>query len=103
MNKKHRIIALRRAQGLSQLELAEKAGTSQQALSRVEKGLTQLNEKWAQRLATALGVSQAALMENAMEPDREELMDLYDALSDSQREAVLNLARTMVPPASETD
>jgi transcriptional regulator with XRE-family HTH domain len=58
----HRLRTLRRSRGLSQIDLAEKAGLSQSYLSRLEQGvLANPSSSVLERLADALGVHVALL------------------------------------------
>ena len=49
------VIALRLARGWSQAELAERAGTKQANISRLESGLANPSVKFLHKLASALG------------------------------------------------
>lgn len=49
--------ALRQAQNLSQDDLAERMGTSQQTIQRLEKGTRGFSEKWVRAACDALGVA----------------------------------------------
>ncbi len=55
---------LRTAKGLSQQELAEKAGITQAAISRIEAGLHDPRYSTVVRLAAVLGVDPAQLAED---------------------------------------
>src|SRR6185503_19640172 len=59
---KNRIKELREAQGLSQQDLAEAAGTSNQQIGRLEKSTRRLTVEWMERLAPPLHVEPAELM-----------------------------------------
>lgn len=48
--------------GLSQVELAAKAGTSQPSINRLEKGETKLTKEWAERLAPHLKTTAEKLL-----------------------------------------
>ena len=48
--------------GLTQAELAEKAGITQAALSQMEKGESKLRKATRQKLAAALGINEEQLM-----------------------------------------
>jgi len=52
----------RLARGLSQLELAERAETSFQQISRLEKGDRRLTMDWVRRLSRALGCTDAEIL-----------------------------------------
>ncbi len=53
---------LRRQAALSQQELAERAGTTQETISRLERGHHSARGRTLRRLAEALGVEPADLM-----------------------------------------
>ena len=58
----NRIKELRRARGLTLQRLAEKAGTTNQQISRLERGERRLTTDWMERLASALGCSPVSLI-----------------------------------------
>jgi transcriptional regulator with XRE-family HTH domain len=58
-----RLTQLRRAKGLSRYALAKNLGTSRDYLGRVEMGRSSPTVETLQRLAKALGVSVAKLLE----------------------------------------
>jgi len=96
--RKNNIIALRRERGWSQIELADKLSTTQQSVSRMEKGHSGLGEARVKQLTQLFGVSPAALFEDSLSSDEDELVALFQKMDDGQRAAVLTLARTMVEP-----
>jgi len=53
---------LRRERALSQQELAERAGTTQETISRLERGHTAARGRTLRKLAEALGVEPRELM-----------------------------------------
>lgn len=53
---------LREANGLTQAQLAEKAGTSQPQIKRLEAGERELTREWAERLAPHLGTTAVRLV-----------------------------------------
>ncbi|MCA6305263.1 MAG: helix-turn-helix transcriptional regulator [Phenylobacterium sp.] len=59
---KNRIRELREAAGLSQQQLADRAGTSQPQVDRLEKGERKLTADWMRRLSEALGVPMGAIL-----------------------------------------
>lgn len=67
MTTKHpnRIRYLRDEQGMTQVELAALVGTTQQHLSRIEKGAVKLNVEWMSKFSKALGVAPIELFTNA--------------------------------------
>jgi len=58
----NRIKELRRARGLTLQALAEKAGTTNQQISRLERGDRRLTTDWMERLGNALNCNPAALI-----------------------------------------
>jgi len=58
----NRIAELRRASGLTLLELAAKAGTSSATLSKLERGEIKLSVEWMEKLAPLLRVKPADLV-----------------------------------------
>jgi phage repressor protein C with HTH and peptisase S24 domain len=58
----NRIKELRRARGLTLQSLAERADTTNQQISRLERGERRLTTDWMERLAGALGCNPAALI-----------------------------------------
>ena len=55
MNAPNALYQLREASGLTQQELADRIGASQQQVGRLEAGTRQLTQKWLKLLAPALG------------------------------------------------
>lgn len=63
------LIKARKLAGLSQLQLSQKSGISQQAISKLEKGKSSPSEYTMKQLAAALHVSVTELLEeNKKEP-----------------------------------
>src|SRR5215203_6076371 len=58
-----RLRELRKAKGLSQAKLAELVGASQSDIARLERGRRRLTADWIRRLAPALEVSPAELLD----------------------------------------
>jgi uncharacterized protein len=76
---------LRLAAGLSQRALARRAGTSQPAVARYERGLAAPSWETLQRLATACGQRLKLTAEPVPEPHDVELAELFLALSPKER------------------
>ena len=87
----NRIRDLRLAAGLTLDEVARRAGTSVQQLSRLERGHRRLTDAWMRRIAAALGVLPAALL-----PDSGPDINEFVKLSESDK-AILRLWHTMGP------
>ena len=58
-----RIKELREGLGMTQVELSERSGVSQEHISRLENGRHNINTKTADKLAAALGVTLNKLFE----------------------------------------
>jgi transcriptional regulator with XRE-family HTH domain len=67
-----RLQSLREAAGLSQYELAKKAGVTRQTLSRLEMGESAPTWPTVQLLAIALGVDCSAFVDPGLQPPEEE-------------------------------
>lgn len=67
-----RLIQLRESAGLSQYELAKRAGLTRQTLSRLEMGESVPTWPTVQLLAVALGVSCEAFTDPNLQPPAEE-------------------------------
>ncbi|MEN9786959.1 MAG: Helix-turn-helix domain [Pseudomonadota bacterium] len=97
-----RVRAAREATGLSQQELAERASLDPASLSRIERGRAGLHVDTVERLAAALRVPVAALLDEdasvrlTSDVHRAELLHAYDALPPSRRDALLIVARTLL-------
>lgn len=66
------ISSLRKETGMTQLELAEKMGVTDKAVSKWERDLSCPDVNAIPKLADILGVSVDELMHNRLEPQREE-------------------------------
>ena len=69
-----RIRSLREGHGLTQRELAEKAGLSEKYLGEVERGICNITLECLNKLADAFDIPVTALLENDHEQGREELV-----------------------------
>lgn len=88
-----RIFEQRRAQGMSQLALGVRCDTTNQYISNVERGVSNLTLNTVGKIAKALECDVSALL-----PPPAGYMELYEAyleLSPCQRELFLNLAKEM--------
>lgn len=63
---KNRILALRKARGLSQDGLAQRVNTTKMTIQRLETGARKLTHDWMLRLAPALGTSPSSLIESSV-------------------------------------
>ena len=70
------ISSLRREKGMTQLELAEKMGVTDKAVSKWERDLSYPDLNSIPKLAEIFGVSVEDLMQNRLESQREEKKDI---------------------------
>ena len=97
MNPSNRIRELRKKAGLSQADLAARAGISQPAISQLENDTRPLTVDWMRTLARILGVTPADLLgpdDNPHRPSQEEqcLLDHYRAADPAQRSLIDRVA-----------
>lgn len=84
--------------GLTQVQLAELAHTSQSQIDRLEKGQRKLTQLWAKRLAPHVGCHWLELLGEAVPKlsHREQaLMDLYRGLNEADQESVYRVTDAM--------
>lgn len=75
-----RVERMRRSRGLNQSQLAERAGTTAQQISRLERGERKLTMEWVVRLAAALECEPAELAGFAPPPDASEITRRLDEI-----------------------
>ena len=91
----------RKAKRWTQLELAERSGVSQQAISFIENGRNSPSESTIRLLADALGVSVTDLLEDqeektpSLQPDEARLLNMYRKLPQGAREIALNQMQSL--------
>lgn len=99
-----RVRALRKARGLTQVQLAKRAGVTQSAISDIERGdTTEMMGPTLSALCAALGTNPPWLLDGKGTPaaaihadiDEGELLAVFRALPDNQRGALLTVARSM--------
>lgn len=79
---------IRRRENLTQEDLAEKCGTTQETIQRLESGKRRLTYDWIKRLADALGVHSSEITEGptATIPrtsEEKEILETFRGLSES--------------------
>jgi transcriptional regulator with XRE-family HTH domain len=79
MHPRNRLRELRKAAGLSQVQLAERTGVSQSAISQLENDAIAMDVAWMRAFARELGCTTADLLADEDNPDR---------LSDDERELI---------------
>lgn len=101
-----RLREIREKQGLSQAELAERAGTSQSQIDRLEKGHRRLTVDWLNRLSQALRCTPTEILEApkpGLAPDEQAILDLYRALSAPNKENVIRIAGALAEQQPHTN
>lgn len=96
----NRIRELRKKAGLSQAELGERVGLHQTQIGKLENSGRNLTFEWARRIAKALNVRLADLLDESDNPDRlengeRELVHHYRQASDEQKEMVKRVAEPL--------
>lgn len=79
---KNRIRELRKERGLTQVELAEMIGVTQNAIYKLETGECELNTKWMEKLSAALNVKPYELLPLEWQPqpitkEEEQILALF--------------------------
>lgn len=87
--------AWREYRGLSQQELAEKAGTSHQVIGYLERGRTQLSAKWLRLLAPILDTTPGMLLEHDPEDLSADVIDIWSRASLRQKRQIAEIAKTL--------
>jgi len=103
----NRIKELRKAQGLTLKELADRVGTSNQQISHLEKGRRRLTLDWIERLAVALDCHPSDLLGGGATQPRNEreraMIELFRGLSEEQQEAFLKATAALAKPMKGGD
>jgi len=82
---------IREDRGLSQQELADKVGTSQAQIDRLEKSQRKMTTKWAKRLAPALECAWFDLVNEAdlgFAKDEIALLETYQGMSEPEKDGL---------------
>ncbi|HEY4174863.1 MAG TPA: hypothetical protein VGM42_17680 [Rhodopila sp.] len=80
--------------------LATLADTTKQQIFKLRKGERNLTVQWAKRLAPHLDVTWQVLIDESppsTDPIRVDLLAAYDSMTDEQRQALLTVAKILVP------
>lgn len=93
----NRIRELRQERGLTTIELAERAHTSNQQIGRLERGERRLTQDWMQRIAEALGCESWELLPAApaLSNEEREALDDLKALDPETRRSYLSHLRQL--------
>lgn len=88
-----RLRALRKEAGLTQEELAERAGVTHGTISRIERGKIALTEDMRFKLAAALDLSPASLV---IEDEHARLAQVWDRIDPTARPLALRVLESFV-------
>jgi len=86
--------AWRKHRSLSQVELAEKVGTSHQVIGYLERGRTQLSAKWLRKLAEALETTPGHLLDVDPENLDNDIVDIWTRIPERDREQAARVLRS---------
>ncbi|WP_112309325.1 helix-turn-helix domain-containing protein [Pseudogemmobacter bohemicus] len=103
---KNRISEIRKARGLTLVEVAKRANTSNQQISHLERGRRKLSYEWMERLATALSCHPLDLLPDRptdvrstmsrLSPKEQGLLELFRTLDAQEQDTLLLAIRPMV-------
>lgn len=85
--------AWREHRGLSQEELAEKAGTTPSVVSLLEAGERGLSLKWLRRLARPLGITPGQLADFMPGDQGAEILNMWEGIDPKERKRALTVLR----------
>ena len=102
MHPRNRLRELRKAAGLSQVELAARTGVSQSTISQLENDAIELDVPWMRALSRELGCRPVDLLADRDNPDRlsdEErlLIQSFRAATTQQRQLISRVAEPVEP------
>lgn len=88
--------AWREYRGLSQMELAEKIGTTHQVIGYLERGRTQLSAKWLRKLAPALDTTPGHLLDHAPNELSTDIIEMWSMADLSEKQQIVDLANVVI-------
>lgn len=93
---------MRKKAGLTQAELADRAGTTQESVSQYENGRRPLNLDWMKIFARELRCTVADLLDADDNPDRladdeRDLIGRYRSADEVQRETLKRVSAAVIP------
>lgn len=106
MNPHNRLRQLRKAAGLSQVELAQLTGVTQSAISQIENDVIAMDTAWMRAFARELGCEPADLLSDSDNPDRlsedeRALVEAFRAATHDQRKILLRLTAVEKPERTQ--
>jgi transcriptional regulator with XRE-family HTH domain len=91
------VAQLRKDRGVSQTDLAARAGISRPYLAQIESGKRKLSLNHQQVIASALGVSPSDIVDfEADDGDERLIQDAFASLSSGQRRVWIDLAKSVL-------
>jgi transcriptional regulator with XRE-family HTH domain len=93
----NRIRELREERGWSMDDLAGRvhAPTTAPQISKLEKGQVKLTMNWIERIAAAFDVHPLEIIEPQLQPQEQQLVDLYRGLAEPEQEALRRIMDAM--------
>lgn len=102
MHPRNRLRELRKAAGLSQIQLAEATGVSQSAISQIENDVIAMDTAWMRSFARVLNCTPADLLPDEDNPDRltddeRELINRFREATGEQQALIRRVAEPLTP------
>lgn len=88
----------REARGLTQAQLAEKVGTSQQQIDKLEKNQRKLTREWIFRLAPALDIPPGFLLAETQDVRDLRMYEIFRKLSVADKDRLIKMASALSEP-----
>ncbi|HOO52310.1 MAG TPA: helix-turn-helix transcriptional regulator [Alphaproteobacteria bacterium] len=101
MDQNNHIKNIRKTKGLTQADLADLAGTTQETIQRLENGKRRLTYDWIKRLSDALGVHPIEITEGPV-PDipkskeEKEILDTFRELSETEQKLFSSMMKGII-------
>ena len=88
------IKAWRKYRGMSQAQLADRLGTTNSSISRIEHGLQPYSQEVLEAIAEALMCEPGDLLTRA--PSQDAIWTVWETASDSERGTIVEIAKTII-------
>lgn len=93
---KNRIRELREREGLSQAQLADKVGTSQAQIDRLEKNQRRLSDYWMIKLSIAFQCPPEDIISEPMPPQEKTILEKFRMLEEHQKVAFSHMLDSII-------
>ncbi len=90
----HHLRAWREYRRMTQEQLATKVGTTKAVISLLERHERSLSDKWARRLAPALGTTPGFLFDHDPADLPTDVLEIWASIPESQREQAMAVLQT---------